>query len=162
MLIASIIGTLTGGLTSILPGVLSYLQRRDELKYELQLLQLKSKLSEQNAQQELDLINARADIDEGKSIRSHDASLDGGRFINALRASVRPVITYIFFFLFVFVKVMAVLAGVQSAGSEDWLGNALAWNNLMPIIWDDQTAAIFGAIIGFWFGGRAIDKLMRR
>jgi hypothetical protein len=42
------------------------------------------------------------------------------------------------------------------------LGDALLWNDLMPLIWDDQTSAIFGAIIGFWFGGRAIEKLMRR
>jgi len=162
MILASILGTLTGGLTSILPGVLSYLQRRDELKHESQLLALKARYAQQDAQRAIDIIDARADADEGKSLRDHDATLDGGGFINTLRRSVRPVITYLFFFLFLFIKVVAVLAAMRTVGAEDWLANSLLWSDLMPIIWDDQTAAIFGAIIGFWFGSRAIEKLMRR
>jgi hypothetical protein len=162
MIVETLLGTLTGGLTSILPGILSWLQRRDELKHEQKLAEIRYKLSSEQAKMEVDIINARADAFEGESLRRHDASLDGTGFINALRRSVRPVITYLFFFLFVFVKAVAILAALRTTGTQDWLGDALLWNDLMPLIWDDQTSAIFGAIIGFWFGGRAIEKLMRR
>jgi hypothetical protein len=162
MIVETLLGTLTGGLTSILPGILSWLQRKDELKHEQKLAEIRYKLSSEQAKMEVDIINARADAFEGESLRRHDASLDGTGFINALRRSVRPVITYLFFFLFVFVKAVAILAALRTTGTQDWLGDALLWNDLMPLIWDDQTSAIFGAIIGFWFGGRAIEKLMRR
>jgi hypothetical protein len=29
------------------------------------------------------------------------------------------------------------------------------------ILWDDDTKAIFAAIISFWFGSRAIDKMRK-
>lgn len=162
MIVETLLGTLAGGLTSILPGILSWLQRRDELKHEQKLAEIRYKLSSEQAKMEVDIINARADAFEGESLRRHDASLDGTGFISALRRSVRPVITYLFFFLFVFVKAVAILAALRTTGTQDWLGEALLWNDMIPLIWDDQTSAIFGAIIGFWFGGRAIEKLMRR
>src|SRR6056300_1287413 len=120
MIVTSIIGTLAGGLTSILPGVLSYLQRRDELKHEQQILALRAKYQQADNDLQIDLINAKADANEGESLRRHDASLDGKGFINALRRSVRPVITYLFFLLFVFVKVVAVLAAMRTADGVDW------------------------------------------
>ena len=162
MVVETLLGTLAGGLTSILPGILSWLQRRDELKHEQKLAEIRYKLSSEQAKLEVDIINARADAFEGESLRRHDSTLDGTGFINALRRSVRPVITYLFFFLFIFIKVVAVLAALKTTGTQDWLGDALLWSELMPLIWDDQTSAIFGAIIGFWFGGRAIEKMMRR
>ena len=35
-------------------------------------------------------------------------------------------------------------------------GNNIAES--LNILWDDDTKAIFAAIISFWFGSRAIDK----
>jgi hypothetical protein len=162
MLIASIIGTLTGGLTSILPGVLSYFQRRDELQHEQKILELRGKYAKQDTELQIDLINTNADANEGESLRRHDANLDGNGFIGALRRSVRPVITYLFFILYVFIKVVAVITAYQTAGAENTAGLAVLWSDILPVIWTEQDAAIFGAIIGFWFGGRAIEKLMRR
>lgn len=162
MIVETLLGTLAGGLTSILPGVLSWLQRKDELKHEAKLAEIRYKLASEQAQMEIGVINARADAFEGDSLRRHDSSLDGKGFINSLRRSVRPVITYLFFFLFLFVKVIAIVTAAQALSADDWLANSLAWSELLPIIWDEQTSAIFGAIIGFWFGGRAIEKLMRR
>jgi len=162
MLLASLIGTLSGSLVSILPGILSFLQKREELRYEAKLFELRAKYQQVATQAEIDLINARADAVEGDSLRRHDASLTEPGFIGALRRSVRPVITYLFFFLFVFVKVVALVAAYQASGEQDWVGNSILWTDLLPIIWDEQTSAIFGAIIGFWFGSRTIEKLMRR
>ena len=162
MLLASLIGTLSGSLVSILPGILSFLQKREELRYEAKLFELRAKYQQVATQAEIDLINARADAVEGDSLRRHDASLTEPGFIGALRRSVRPVITFLFFFLFVFVKVVALVAAYQASGEQDWVGNSILWTDLLPIIWDEQTSAIFGAIIGFWFGSRTIEKLMRR
>ena len=32
------------------------------------------------------------------------------------------------------------------------------FSEAVNILWDDDTKAIFAAIISFWFGSRAIDK----
>lgn len=162
MIISAIIGTLTGGLTSILPGILSFFQRRDELRHEAKLLELRGKYAEKENKQQIDLINVKADANEGESLRRHDAALDGSGFIAALRRSVRPIITYLFFFLYLFIKSVAVITAYQVAGAENTASLAILWNDILPIIWTEQDAAIFGAIIGFWFGGRAIEKLLIR
>lgn len=164
MITAALLGTLTGGLTSIIPGILGFFQRRDELKHERSMAQIQAALAKQKGQIEIDTINARADANEGESLRKHDASLPSDGFMGALQRSVRPVITYLFFFTFIAVKGVVLWAAVQNqvASNGDWLNSAIFWSDIMPVVWDDQTAAIFGAIMGFWFGGRTIDKLLSR
>jgi hypothetical protein len=36
--------------------------------------------------------------------------------------------------------------------------NGTPFNEAVTLLWDDDTKAIFAAIISFWFGSRAIDK----
>jgi len=100
----------------------------------------------------LELLDKQADIKEAEGLYKHD-SMDAGGFINALRGSVRPVITYCFFGLFVAIKVTALLALMKA-------GNDLGGGSL-TIIWDDATAGLFAAIMSFWFGNRAVSKYMK-
>jgi len=161
---SAILGTLVGSVTSIVPGILSFFQRRDELKHAQAMASIKHKFATEAAKLEMDLVDIRAYAEEGKNLRDHDSSLDGEGFINALRASVRPIITYLFFLFFLLVKCVAVLSAIQtidvSIETLEWTKNIEVWERIMPIIWDDFTAATFGAIMGFWFGGRSIEKLM--
>ena len=92
----------------------------------------------------------QADIAEAKSIYAHDANLDSGDFVNALRGSVRPVITYAFFILFSTVKGVTLYTMVTTEGMDLSAG--------MLAVWDEETQAIFSAIIAFWFGNRAMSK----
>ncbi|MFM7857953.1 MAG: hypothetical protein ACKO96_40035, partial [Flammeovirgaceae bacterium] len=58
-----------------------------------------------------------------------------------------------FFFLFFFVKITS-FAMIISQG--------LSLNNLqiaLTMIFDDNTIAIFSAVMGFWFGARTMEKL---
>ena len=32
----------------------------------------------------------------------------------------------------------------------------------IQLLWDDETKAIFAAIISFWFGSRAVEKARKR
>jgi len=101
----------------------------------------------------LDLENIKADSAEGDSIRSHDASLDGGKFINALRAFVRPFITYTFFFLFCAVKIAAAYVMIQNGQSIP---------EMLKAVWDLETMALFSTVIAFWFGSRTLEKMDSR
>ena len=88
---------------------------------------------------------------EMQAIYAHDASLNAGtsQWMKDLRASVRPVITYGFFFHLVFVD----LAGF-------WYGYYMSvpFNDLLEMLWDTETQALFASIIAFHFGGRAFGK----
>lgn len=159
ILTSAILGTLVGGVTSILPGVIEIFNRRAELQYEIKMAEVRSNLAMAEAEHKIKVVQAYADAFEGKSLRDHDSSLDGKGWIGGLRASVRPVITYVFFLTFVAVKVFTIYVFIQAGGAGDWLGSALAWNELYPLIWDDSTEAMFGSVIGFWFGSRTIEKL---
>tara|TARA_Y100001938_G_scaffold135193_1_gene196570 strand:- start:45 stop:503 length:459 start_codon:yes stop_codon:yes gene_type:complete len=147
----TLLGSLLGFGTSFLPEVLGYFRANQEHKHEMQKAQLQIDLMSKRAELKLEVMDREADIKETEGLYKHD-NIDAGGFINALRGSVRPVITYCFFALFVAIKVTALLALVNS-GNE--LGQALS------IIWDEATAGLFAAIMSFWFGNRAVSKYVK-
>ena len=97
-----------------------------------------------------DTINAnKAEIQELKSLYKHDQSLKTtNSFISSLRASVRPVITYFFFFMFVGVEVSVIFSLVQP--------------EMIDKIWNQNTQGLFAAVLSFWFGSRAMSKVMKK
>ncbi len=148
----TLISAFVGALTNLLPSILAFFQRKQEMTHELELLKARSEFTKMESDLQIRKINVEADAQEGVSLRQHDASLTGGRFIDALRASVRPVITYLFFILFCVIKVTELYSLTELQGAM--LVDAL------PLIWDNETHSIFSAIMGFWFGSRIITKYM--
>ena len=109
-----------------------------------------SQLSELKLQE----LDVEAEITETKGLYEHDQSLDSGTFVNGLRGSVRPVLTYLFFVMFATVKGTLLFAAVQDP--------AVNFETAILMIWDGETQAIFSAIIAFWFGNRAMSKARAR
>lgn len=149
-MLLALLSPLLGAAVNLLPNILGFFEKREEYKHEIELTKLKLDVAIQTAQLGIDLEEAKADAQEGQSLRTHDSSLDGGKFINALRASIRPVITYIFFALFVAIKVSAAYVMLNSGVDVPTMLNA---------VWDEETIALFGAIMGFWFGSRTIERM---
>ena len=145
----TIIGSLLGFGTSFLPEVLNYFKRGQEQKYELQRMQMEMELMAKRSELNIAELDKEAEIKETEGLYKHD-NVDAGGFINALRGSVRPIITYAFFGLFVAIKVTALLYLLNQTG--------VSLNMALDTIWDDQTAGLFAAIMSFWFGNRAVSK----
>ena len=145
----TIIGSLLGFGTSFLPEVLNYFKRGQEQKYELQRMQMEMELMAKRSELNIAELDKEAEIKETEGLYKHD-DVDAGGFINALRGSVRPIITYCFFGLFVAIKVTALLSLMNQTG--------VSLNMALGTIWDDQTAGLFAAIMSFWFGNRAVSK----
>lgn len=145
----TIIGSLLGFGTSFLPEVLNYFKRGQEQKYELQRMQMEMELMAKRSELNIAELDKEAEIKETEGLYKHD-NVDAGGFINALRGSVRPIITYAFFGLFVAIKVTALLSLLNQTG--------VSLNMALDTIWDDQTAGLFAAIMSFWFGNRAVSK----
>jgi hypothetical protein len=104
---------------------------------------------ESEAQSKQTLITAQQA--EMQAVYAHDMSLNEGTsvWVKNLRALVRPVITFGFFFLLVAIDLGLFLYG--------WNRNT-DFVQLADLLWDDDTQALFASIIAFHFGGRAFGK----
>ena len=168
-LLSTLISFLMGGL----PKILEFFQDRADKAHELNLAQmqitreLELRKAGFEAQERIENIRSEqlatesaantqqvligAQQAEMQALYAHDMALNEGTstWMKDLRASVRPVITYGFFFLLVGIDACLAWHGVSSGVSFDDLSNQL---------WDDDTQALFAAIISFHFGGRAFGK----
>ena len=169
----TIFSTLVSFLMGGLPKIFDFLQDRSDKKHELQLAQMRTERELQMAaagyvaQQQieaikLDEIKVQTEADnkqaligaqqaEMSAIYAHDMSLNEGtsKWMKDLRASVRPVITYGFFFL---------LVGIDGVLAYKGLTSGVDFVQLADQLWDNETQALFASIIAFHFGGRAFGK----
>jgi len=146
----SLLGTLMGFGTSIIPEILGFFKQKQADRHELDMLEARAKYADQMSKLKIQELDAKAEIAETKGLYAHDRSIDAGGFINGLRGSVRPVITYMFFLMFASVKGTMIYAMISNQNLE--------WTVAIETAWDPETAAIFSAIIAFWFGNRAMSK----
>jgi hypothetical protein len=157
-LISSLMGFAAGGL----PKVLDFVQDRGDKKHELAMMAA-------NREREIALARegfvAQARVEEIKTEQiamqtqaqeklamwKHDMKIGEGAstWVINLRASVRPVVTYLFVGLLIVVDV----AGIWYAYST-----GVAFAEAMDMVFSDDEMAILAAIISFHFGGRAFSK----
>ena len=149
----ALLSPLFGILGSLLPSIVRIFERKQEIKYELDLTRIKIDAALQQAEVQYNIESVKADVADGESVRSHDKSIDGGKFLNALRASIRPVITYTFFALFCAVKIAAAWVMLASGQSVP---------EMLKAVWDVETMSLFSTIIAFWFGSRVMEKMDSR
>ena len=143
----SLIGSLLGFASGVVPEIVGYFRKQQDHEFELELYAAKAKYAEALTANKLKELDLKAEIQELKSLYEHDQTLKtSSTFISALRASVRPVITYFFFFTFVGVELSVIFNLVDPS--------------LIDKIWSDNTAGLFAAVLSFWFGNRAMSKVM--
>ena len=114
----SLLGSLLGFGTSFLPEVLNFFKAGQEHKQKLETMKMEAELMEKRSALKLQELDKQADIAETKGIYEHDRSIDAGGFVNGLRGSVRPVITYAFFCLFVATEIVIMVKVLETGG--DW------------------------------------------
>lgn len=164
-LLSTLLSFLMGGL----PKLLEFFQDRSDKQHELALaaMQIERELTLKKAGLEVqerieaihteqiqinaDVANAQTVLSERQALYAHDTSLNEGTstWVKNLRASVRPVITYGFFFLLVFVDIGLFVYGWR---------NGATFTELADMLWDAETQTLFASIIAFHFGGRAFGK----
>jgi len=66
-----------------------------------------------------------------------------------LQTSVRPVLTYGFFLVWAAIKLIALWHGLHT--------DHVAVTALLPVVFDDDSEALFASIITFWFGSRQMN-----
>lgn len=157
-LLSTLLGFASGGL----PKVLDYFQDRGDKKHELALMAMQREREIALAKEgyiaqarveeiKTDQIAMQTQAQEKIAMWKHDMKIGEGAstWVINLRASVRPIVTYLFVGLLIAVDV----AGIWYAYST-----GVAFADAMNMIFSDDEMSILAAIIAFHFGGRAFNK----
>lgn len=144
MVLTSLLGSVLGFGTSLAPAVMEFLQDGKDKKHELKLAETQLKLMDKQKQLNLAEAKVTAEMEvmlqelknEGSSIREahKPLQLTGITWVDALRSSVRPVVTYWFMGLYSYAKFTLYIESQP--------------------VWDEMDQALFATIISFWFGDR--------
>ena len=158
----SILSGVLGFATSGLPSVLDFFKQKGDQKHEQAMARLemeramemaKAGFASQERIEEFktDQVEMETYAQERMALYKHDEKLSEGAspWVLNLRASVRPVITYIFVFILLFVDIVGMWWAISSG--QDFV-------TALNIIFSEEEMAIFASIIGFWFGSRHWDK----
>ena len=148
----SLIGTVLGFGGAIAQEIVEVKKQKQAFAHELSMTREKIKLADAETKNKIKVMDIEADIEEMKRLYEHDIAIGQGTgpFIASLRSSVRPVITYAFFILFMGLKVATFIILAKELGSIDI--------NLLSGLWDSNTSTLFSAIMSYWFGRRSIEK----
>lgn len=157
-LISTLLGFASGGL----PKVLDFVQDRGDKKHELALMAAQREQELALAKQgfvaqarveeiKTEQIAMQTQAQEKLAMWKHDMKIGEGAstWVINLRASVRPIVTYLFVGLLIVVDV----AGIWYAYST-----GVPFAAAMDMVFSDDEMSILAAIIAFWFGSQAFNK----
>lgn len=157
-LLSTLLGFASGGL----PKVLDYFQDRGDKKHELALMAMQREREIALAKEgyiaqarveeiKTEQITMQTQAQEKIAMWKHDMKIGEGAstWVINLRASVRPIVTYLFVGLLITVDV----AGIWYAYST-----GVAFADAMNQVFSDDEMSILAAIIAFWFGSQAFSK----
>lgn len=150
----TLIGAASGFAASLVPEVMAMLKERGRHKRELEIREAQLEAAKAGY---TDTIEAQKDeIETLKAqIAAAPTAVDGdddcsSSWLTFIKSSVRPILTYLFFFLFAAIK----FASLVNAYTVEHMSILQA----LPALWDDETETLFSAVITFWFGSRSISR----
>lgn len=153
-MLTTLLSGLAGGLLRIAPEILKWLDRNADRAHEYRMTQLQIevtkisgdyRLREKDYEVEAGQLQAilAASRDQGQTARA------AGKWVAAISALVRPMVTYWFVFLYSAVKISGMLLA-RSQGAN--------WRDVLLSSWTSSDMDILVMILVFWFVGRVWDK----
>ena len=157
-LISTFLSFLAGGL----PKILQVFQDRQDKKHELAILQMQKERELELAARgfaaqarieeiKTEQVQIQAQAEERVALYQHDMEIGKGasQWMINLRASVRPVVTYIF---------VLELVAINIAGVWYAYNTGVPFAAAMAEVFSDDEMLILSSIIAFWFGTQAFGK----
>jgi hypothetical protein len=143
------ITAILGALSGMVPGILQFFTLKASNAQQLALKQLDMQAAKEGAALQIDLANTQSDIQQQQHLYAFAGSPVGIKWVDAVTALVRPYVTLIMFHMWLAIEAALLIDGIRR-------GTDLA--GLAALVWTPATEAIFGAIIGFWFGNRMLMR----
>jgi len=132
------------------PAITDMFAAKNERRHELEKMKMVAHMSKLDQKFDLKSFEIKASSEEHARLIAHDTAMANNTgWISALQRSVRPVITYAFFILFCTIEITLLVEAINTGTN---------FAEAINLLWDEDTKAIFAAVISFWFGSRAIEK----
>jgi len=157
-MVSTFLSFLAGGL----PKILQIFQDRQDKKHELALVAAQKERELALAERgfiaqarieeiKLEQVQTQTAAEERQALYSHDVEIGKGasQWMINLRASVRPVVTYIF---------VLELVAINIAGVWYAYNTGVPFAAAMAEVFSDDEMLILSSIIAFWFGTQAFGK----
>jgi hypothetical protein len=157
-LISTALSFLMGGL----PKLMDFFQDKSDKSHELQMAQMQTERELQMLERgyaaqarveeiRTDQISIQTAEKEREALYAHDIAIGQGasQWVINLRASVRPMVTYLFVFLLIVVDIASIW-WAWSTGTK--------FAEAIPLVFDADEMQILASIIAFWFGTQAFAK----
>jgi hypothetical protein len=157
-MVSTFLSFLAGGL----PKILQIFQDRQDKKHELALVAAQKErelaliergfIAQARVEEiKLEQIQTQTAAEERQALYSHDVEIGKGasQWMINLRASVRPVVTYIF---------VLELVAINIAGVWYAYNTGVPFAAAMAEVFSDDEMLILSSIIAFWFGTQAFGK----
>lgn len=153
-MLETLFGGVLGGLFRLAPEVLKWLDRKGERQHELFMLQAEmefAKIRGEIAMKQTEAIMTTAELSAMSEAYKEQAATatQAGRFVSALSALVRPLVTYAFVGTYFAVKAAAYVLALHQGGE---------WKALLVSMWNQDDMAMLMLILTFWFVGRVYEK----
>lgn len=153
-MLETLFGGIFGGLLRIAPELFKMLDRKDERKHELAMLGAEmefAKIRGEIAMRQVDASLQMAEMGAVSEAFKEQASTAKAsyRWVAALSALVRPLITYAFVGGYFLVKLAAYLIALDQGGE---------WREVLTSMWTADDMTIMFMIISFWFVGRVFER----
>ena len=153
-MLETLLGSLLGGVFRIVPEVMKLLDAKNEREHELAMLgkemefaKIKGEISMREAQATMTVaeIGAMSEAlrEQGQTARA------AGKFVSAISALVRPLVTYWFVFLYSAVKIATMVVAFNAGGD---------WKEVLINSWTQDDMAMLMLILTFWFVGRVWER----
>ena len=153
-MLETLLGSLLGGVFRIVPEVMKLLDAKNEREHELAMLgkemefaKIKGEISMREAQATMTVaeIGAMSEAlkEQGQTARA------AGKFVSAISALVRPLVTYWFVVLYSLVKIASMILAYQNNGD---------WKEVLIKSWTKDDMAMLMLILTFWFVGRVWER----
>ena len=157
-LISTALSFLMGGL----PKLMDFFQDKSDKSHELELARMQTERELQMMERgflaqarveeiRTEQVQMETQAQERSAMYAHDIAIGQGasQWVINLRASVRPMVTYLFVFLLIVVDIASIWWA--------WSSGA-AFAESIPMVFDADEMQILASIIAFWFGTQAFSK----
>ncbi len=158
----SMLSGILGFATSGLPNVLKFFEQKSDQKHECNMAKIEMERTlamaekgfasqEKIEEYKTDQVNMETYTQERVALYKNDeASAEGAStWVINLRASVRPIITYVFVIILLVVDFVGLYWAISTGAN---------YAEAMRIVFSNEEMAILASIIGFWFGSRHWQK----
>ena len=153
-MIETIFGGVLGGLLRLAPEVLKFFSHKKDLDHEYRMMQAEMEIAKFRVELGFRQVEAQVEVEQLSAIaqaakEQGQTARAAGKFVAAISALVRPLVTYWFVVLYSTVKLLGMALAIDQGGD---------WKEVIISAWSKDDMAILFMILGFWFVSRTIEK----